>query len=150
MHFFFCLLFFFYFFFNTFLTYTYLFLFSSVVSSYSGLFFRRFCTVTFTRFTTSRHTLPPIEVDYSDSHNSQLDMVHKQACMVVHMPCNCTVVFGRQLCNYSGSSAGGFLEHNWQEPVVHQFPSPIICVHVTFLSSPHHDLEVNSLAVVFG
>ncbi len=94
---------------NTFLIYTYLFLFSSVVSSYSGLFFILFCTVTFTRFTISRHTLPPIEVDYSDSHNSQLDMVHKQACMVVHMPCNCTVVFGRQLCNYSGSSAGGLL-----------------------------------------
>ncbi len=88
---------------------TYLFLFSSVVSSYSGLFFILFCTVTFTRFTISHHTIPPIEVDYSDSHNFQLDMVHKQACMVVHMPCNCTVVFGRQLCNYSGSSANGFL-----------------------------------------
>ncbi len=38
--------------------------------------------------------------------------------------------------------------HNWQEPVVHQFPSPIHCVHFTFLSNPNHDLEVNSLAVV--
>ncbi len=68
-----------------------------------------FCNVTFTRFTISHHTLPPIEVDHCDYHNSQLDMVHKQACMVVYMPCNCTVVFGRQLCNYSGLSAGGFL-----------------------------------------
>lgn len=85
--------------FNTFLIYTYIFLLSSAVSSYSGLFFILFCTVTFTKFTISCHTLPPIEFDYSDSLNSQLDMVHKQAFMVVHMPCNCTVVFGSQLGN---------------------------------------------------
>ena len=40
--------------------------------------------------------------------------------------------------------------HNWQELILHQFPSAIDCVHVTFLSNPHHDLEVHSLAVIFG
>ncbi len=144
---------FFIYFLNTFLIYTYLFIFSSV-SSYSGLFFILFCTVTFTRFTISRHTLPPIEVDYSDSHNSQLDMVHKQACMEICPATaplcsagSCAITVDHPQESFWCSSLTG---HNWQEPVVHQFPSPIHCVHVTLLSNPHHDLEVNSLAVVFG
>ncbi len=96
-------------FFYTFLIYTYLFLFFQLLPLIMVYFLYFFCNVTFTRFTINHHTLPPIEVDYCDSHNSQLDMIHKQACMVVYMPCDCTVVFGRQLYNYSGLSAGGFL-----------------------------------------
>jgi hypothetical protein len=46
-----------------------------------------------------------------------------------------------------GSSLIG---HNWLELFLHLFPSPIDCVRVTFLSNAHHDLEVHSLAVIFG
>ena len=72
---------------------------------YLYFFFSLICT----RFTISCHTLPPIKVDHADSHNFLLGMVHKQACMAVRIVCNYTVVFGRQLCNYNGPYAGGFL-----------------------------------------
>lgn len=94
------------------------------------------------KLTISHHTRPPIEVDYKDSHNSQLDMVHKQACRVVHISCNCTIVIDRQLCNYSESSAGGFLGHQsyWSSlagtsPPV-SIPNPLCSCHLPFQSTP--------------
>jgi hypothetical protein len=73
--------------------------------------------------------------------------------MVVHMPATtllCSAGSGAMDHLQEAFWGSSLIGHNWQELFLHLFPSPIDSVRVTFLSNAHHDLEVHSLAVIFG